>query len=819
MTDLDSDNEAVRLAALESYGVLGTPSEPAYDDLARLAAQICGTPMSLVSFVDAHRQWFKARVGLSLDETPRAESICAAAIRQRDLLVVPDASVDPRFAHLSLVTGAPHIRFYAGMPLIEPGGEALGTLCVIDRVPRRLTDEQVLALRTLASQVVSLLALRRTQADAARAATQWLESERALREREQFMTRLIEGSQDCIKVLDLDGQLLTMNEGGMRVMEVCDFEPLRNQPWHALWPAESQETVRAAVAMARSGGVGRFAGFCPTAAGTPRWWDVAVSAIVDERGQPDRLLAVSRDITDRHRAEELLRAITEGTATSTGTAFFASLVRHLARALGVWRVFVAECLDGDRARARAVWLGDGHAPLFEYALTGTPCQKVVEGETCLWARDVQQSFPDNQFMKQVGLQSYLGVPMFDSERRVVGHMVVTDRKPMPEDPLWISVLQIFAARAGAELEREHADERLRTALGEVERLKNQLQAENVYLQEEIRREHDFEEMVGNSPALLALLQQVELVARTDATVLIQGETGTGKELIARALHNSGPRRARPLVKVNCGAIPANLIESELLGHVKGAFTGAIDRRIGRIELANHGTLFLDEIGELPLDTQVKLLRVLQEQEFEPLGSNKTVHVDVRIIAATNRDLHQEVKGGRFRADLFFRLNVVPLFMPALRERAEDIPLLLMYFVSRLSKKFGRDVQGVTRDTMARLVRYEWPGNVRELQNVVERAVVLARGPMLSLGDDLLPASRALPTPAKAHDLQAAAFSENRELGSLEDAERQHIEYVLSQTRGVIEGTAGAAHILKLHPNTLRSRMKKLGITRRVHDIS
>ena len=249
----------------------------------------------------------------------------------------------------------------------------------------------------------------------------------------------------------------------------------------------------------------------------------------------------------------------------------------------------------------------------------------------------------------------------------------------------------------------------------------------MYLQEEIRSEHNFEEMVGNSPALLALLRKVERVADTDATVLIYGETGSGKELIARALHNSGPRKQRPLVKVNCGAVPASLLESELFGHVKGAFTGAIDRRVGRFELADGGTLFLDEIGELPLDTQVKLLRVLQEQEFEPVGSSKTMRVDVRIIAATNRDLAEEVRAGRFRSDLFFRLNVVPLTVPPLRERPADIPLLVAYFLSRFAKKFGRRIDGVSRDTMDRLVRYQWPGNIRELQNIVERAVVLSTG--------------------------------------------------------------------------------------------
>jgi formate hydrogenlyase transcriptional activator len=467
--------------------------------------------------------------------------------------------------------------------------------------------------------------------------------------------------------------------------------------------------------------------------------------------------------------------------------------------------------DLERARSRAVWLDNAYIANFEYKLTGTPCMKVVAGETCLYSRNVQEYFPNNQVLKKLNAESYLGIPLFSASGGVIGHMVVVDDKPMSEDPLWISVLHIFAARAGVELEREQAAEQLQLALAEVESLKNRLHAENVYLQEEIRQEHNFEEMVGASPALQSLLQKVARVAQTDATVLICGETGTGKELIARALHNGGARRQRPLVKVNCGAVPASLIESELFGHVKGAFTGALERRVGRFELANGGTLFLDEIGEMPLDTQVKLLRVLQEQEFEPVGSSKTVRVDVRIIAATNRDLAAEVCAGRFRSDLFFRLNVVPLNVPALRDRASDIPLLVTYFLSRFSKKFGRRIEGVTRETMALLTRYEWPGNIRELQNVVERAVVLTAGPVLALDDDLLPKAE----PPTASD----AAPPTQGFLSLQDAERRHIEAVLADTNGVIEGAAGAARILGLHPNTLRSRMKKLGIARLRHEMS
>jgi formate hydrogenlyase transcriptional activator len=381
--------------------------------------------------------------------------------------------------------------------------------------------------------------------------------------------------------------------------------------------------------------------------------------------------------------------------------------------------------------------------------------------------------------------------------------------------------------------RKQAEEALRNALSEVERLKNRLQAENIYLQEEIRQEHDFVEIVGSSPPLLAMLRKIEQVAPINSTVLIYGETGTGKELIAHAIHSRSARKDRPLVKVNCSAISAGLVESELFGHVKGAFTGALERRIGRFELADGGTIFLDEVGELSLETQVKLLRVLQEGEFEPVGSSKTLRVDVRVIAATNRDLQEAIRSGRFRADLYYRLNVFPLEAPSLRERGSDISQLVMFFLDRFSKKFGKKVTAVSQETMDRLLSYTWPGNIRELQNIMERAVVLCEGSVLQMDLDLQP----IPTPAIPartagdHASRPGAVAQGGEvrppqlsppssgLPTLEEVERSHILAALKQTGGVIEGPNGAARILNLHSNTLRSRMQKLGINRRSHEIS
>ncbi|MGH9453792.1 MAG: sigma-54 interaction domain-containing protein, partial [Terriglobia bacterium] len=343
--------------------------------------------------------------------------------------------------------------------------------------------------------------------------------------------------------------------------------------------------------------------------------------------------------------------------------------------------------------------------------------------------------------------------------------------------------------------------------------------ENIYLREEIRTQHNFEEIVGNSPALLAVLRAVEQVAPTDSTALIYGETGTGKEIIARAIHNRSARKDRALVSVNCSAISAGLVESELFGHMKGAFTGALERRIGRFELADGGTIFLDEIGELPVETQVKLLRVLQEHEFEPVGSSRPLHVDVRVIAATNRNLREAVEAGRFRSDLFYRLNVFPIELPPLRQRRSDIPQLVAFFLSRFSKQFGKQIEGISQESMDRLMNYPWPGNIRELQNVMERAVVVSAGPTLRLDHDLGPIAASggsVEISGTAAPPAPAADSTASKLPTLQEMERSHILAALQQAAGVVDGPKGAARILNLHPNTLRHRMGKLGIKRSRH---
>jgi formate hydrogenlyase transcriptional activator len=662
---------------------------------------------------------------------------------------------------------------------------------------------------------------------------------------------------------------------------------------------------------------------------------------------------------------DTLHFITEGTVQFIGENFFRQLARHVADALRVRYCFLTECTDDSQTRVRALafWNGEGFAQNVAYPLRGTPCEEVIEGNICAYPERLQLLFPEDKDLVALGAESYAGIPLPNSEGRVLGHMVVMDTQPRVFGEKELRILKIFATRAGVELERTRADAALKksenrlralleinnaiiaklnrdelftaiadalaqiiwfdrlalslhdpganvlrilsyagtyqradytpvgrvlqlddspagqaftqqkavvrpnleaerltsseqrafahgfrsmcalplivrgksigaitlgsltplqylksgedflvgvanqvalaidnmTAHEETEKLKARFEAEAVYLQEEIKTEHNFEEIIGQSAPVRGLLRQLEHVAPTDSTVLIRGETGTGKELIARAVHDRSRRKDRPLVKVNCGSIPSGLVESELFGHEKGAFTGATQRRIGRFELADGGTIFLDEVTELPLDTQVKLLRVLQEGEFERVGSSQSIKVNARVIAATNRDLKEVVGNGSFRSDLFYRLNVFPLEVPPLRERREDIPLLVNFFLSGFGKKLGKEMRGMAQRSMESLIRYNWPGNIRELQNVIERAAVLAKGPIVQVDDSLLRADDVVEGPSI--------------LDTLENVERAHIIRALNETKWVIHGKKGAAEILGINPSTLRSRMEKLAIKR------
>jgi PAS domain S-box-containing protein len=629
-----------------------------------------------------------------------------------------------------------------------------------------------------------------------------------------------------------------------------------------------------------------------------------------------------------------LRTILEGTAKETGERFFSALVENLAKALNTHGAWVTEYdQECHRLRALAFWM-DGHwIQNYETNLAGTPCEQVIDtADLVHFPNNLFELFPDDPDVTQIRAVSYMGIPLKDIDGRILGHLAVIDRRPMPEEPRVLALFNIFAARATAEMQRLRAEkqvlereEKLRRLfdsamdaviefdqnlnvtrmnpaaeqaflcvtdqvmghdftrlisaesrnklrsliddLGaltqgrrslwvpgglealpvggkafpaeatlsrfEIERqsfysliLRNindrleadrkihSLAAEAAYLREEIKSLCGFDDILGQSQAMKRVLEDVEQVAVTDTTVLILGETGTGKELIARAIHGASRRRDKPLITINCAAVPAALMESEFFGHEKGAFTGATQKREGRFALADHGTIFLDEIGELPLDLQAKILRVLQEGEFAAVGSSHTKKVDVRVIAATNRDLNQAVKGGGFREDLYYRLNVFPIEVPPLRERDDDILLLAAAFAAKSAQRLGRRIEPLSDEYKKRLRGYLWPGNVRELQNVIERAVITSRDGHLNL-------DRALPdtTSDRNRDVEAQQTMTEEvserilQLRELQQLERKNILRALQSTAWRVAGKDGAATLLGMNPSTLNSRIRALRISR------
>jgi formate hydrogenlyase transcriptional activator len=479
----------------------------------------------------------------------------------------------------------------------------------------------------------------------------------------------------------------------------------------------------------------------------------------------------------------------------------AGTLQHIVEMLEVDRSTVFEFSEGGGTiEATHFWAKPGVAPMRheDAAALDWYIRRLRQGEVIrlasLGSMLPAEADAERNYVRRTGIKSNLSVPVLIGGRLVaaLGVGSFQRERDWPE-PLVDRVRLIAQIIAAALLRRRH-ELALRASLEEIERLNQQLRAENLYLYEEIRNTGGFDEIVGKSDVLRIALGRVEHVSPTDSTVLLLGESGTGKELFARAIHDRSPRRKRPMVSVNCGALPSSLIESELFGHEKGAFTGATAQRHGRFEIADGGTLFLDELGDLPLDLQSRLLRVLQDGEFERVGSSHTRRVNVRLIAATHRELDALVREGSFRTDLYYRLSVFPIVLPPLRDRREDIPELVWFFVARHQRRMGRRIERVSRATMNALQRHDWPGNVRELQNVIERAIILSTGDELRIDE---------------------TFSGGRQSAdrTLASAERAHLEAVLDECGWLINGPGHAAEKLDLHPNTVRFRMKKLGIKR------
>ena len=494
--------------------------------------------------------------------------------------------------------------------------------------------------------------------------------------------------------------------------------------------------------------------------------------------------------------QSLLKILAKGTAGHVGIEFFENLVMCIIKAVDVQSAIVTECVNDEKTRLKTIAYAKDRLikENIEYDTAGTPCHVIMTEKDALYVpHEVQKIYPAEE-----GVESYVGVPILDNQNEVLGHIAVLDQTHFNFSNVKIDVLKIFAARCAAEIKRIKAERQLKVVLEENIALKSMLSLENSYLRSVVSRSNIYTNVTTQSKAVQGIIRLVSKVAKTRSTVLLTGETGTGKGVFAETIHEMSDRSDRAIVKVNCAALPKELIESELFGHERGAFTGAIDRKIGKFEVANGGTIFLDEVGELPLEQQVKLLKVLQEKEFERIGGNKTIKTDVRVIAATNKDLVREVEAGSFRRDLYYRLNVFPVHLPPLRERKEDLKDFIAFFIEKHCQECTSKPPEFDKRSLKQMNEYHWPGNIRELENVVERALILYDGKKLSL--DLIPLQNG------QNPLQTAKGQP-----SLEEIERQYIKEVLMKANYKVSGPNSASEILQVNPNTLYSKMKKLGI--------
>lgn len=625
--------------------------------------------------------------------------------------------------------------------------------------------------------------------------------EEALRRSEERFRLLVDGARDyAIFMLDPAGKVTSWNPGAERI-KGYRAEEILGRHFSRFYTQEDIERGKPEheLQVARAQGRYEEEGWRIRKDGSRFWANVIITALRNQDGELIGFSKVTRDFTNRKTAEEsLLLELSNAMLAGNDIRKMFTAIAAGIQNIAPHDYAIIALYDNTTGQLRAQELlsqsGSAFASETIFPLDGTPSGWAFRNQQPLFLKDVRA----DQFSAaslapyfQAGVKSGCWLPLLSREHSV-GTIFIGSRSESAFDSIDAEMLLQIARQIGVAIDNVQAFQQFSD-------LTSKLTEEKRYLEEELRTEYGFEEIVGKSPGLRRVLKQVETVAPTDATTLILGDTGTGKELIARAIHHLSNRRDRTFVKLNCSAIPLGLLESELFGHEKGAFTGAIAQKMGRLELAHMGTLFLDEIGDLPLELQPKILRALQEKEIERLGGRRTIPVDVRLIAATNRDLGKMIKEGQFRSDLYYRLNVFPIKIPSLQQRRSDIPLLVDYFVAKHARRMNKPINTIPHDVMEALAKWQWPGNVRELENFIERAVILTQGNTLRAP---LAELEVIDEPAQSHDV------------SLEATEREHILRVLREANGMIGGPGGAAEKLGLKRTTLNSKLKKLNIGRK-----
>lgn len=629
-------------------------------------------------------------------------------------------------------------------------------------------------------------------------------AEGALRHSEERLRSIVETVKDyAILTLDPEGRVTSWNRAAERI-KGYRAEEIIGQHFSRFYPPEDTERGKPDQALKLAAEHGRFEdeGWRTRKDGSRFWANVVITALRDNAGNLRGFSKITRDFTMRKRAEEAL--LLEITNVLVANLDIRKLLSAISASLGqvVPHDYASLALyDPEVKKLRLHLLNsppglDLHPEEMLISLEGTPAGLSFSSRQPLIVDrldDGRFSTPMIEHLLAIGIKSGCWLPLI-SHGRPLGALGIASPKEGAFAQSNLNWLSQVANQVALAIDNA-------TAVSQMNGLTQRLMEEKRYLEDELRTEYNFEEIIGESPGLKRVLKQVETVAPTDATALILGETGTGKELIARAIHNLSARRERTFVKLNCAAIPSGLLESELFGHEKGAFTGAISQKIGRLELAHQGTLFLDEVGDIPLELQPKLLRALQEKEFERLGSVRTIPVDVRLIAATNRDLAAMVKDRQFRSDLYYRLKVFPVHLTPLRERPGDIPILVHHFVQKHARRMNKQIDSIPPEVMQALERWQWPGNIRELENFIERAVILSPGHILRV-------------PLSELAMTEEPESRTAELSTLEATEREHILRALREAKGVIAGPGGAAARLGLKRTTLNNKLRKLGITRK-----